>query len=466
MWRGYPSYIESRWTDPVYWTPRWYDSNIHNLIDLDLPELQTMSAGTFTAPVASGGYDYTPAGWVLTEWTPATGNLFQSLFELFTHEKSLIMPSLHSVSMAKSLAFNVGDPCFAWVAYYATPIESLSIVISGSTIEIPKATSELDLLYSGVWKWAQEGSTVIIYGLDIQEQAYTIDASGAVFVNSSAKWSAASMHYVEHPYTRNWIPTTDIRSDGFINFFTDANHFRIRSHYVGAATALTTIQVIADEETIIATRVNLINTLDEKGEWVQIPRRDGESNQEYSDILLLGSWFRGSTIRGMRSFISTALRQSSYSSVSTSSSSFSFPASSTGFQIKNLPKYSYITEYLSPSLLTRVPSADYGQAFVDGIPEDYTVASGLVSVHDTSDVSEVVIRWAAPLYTETSSSVTFTENYDYAEDKIVLFAQNVDVAAASLSTRIKSYDRTSPSLRWQSSDIENEEPFGLAIFDF
>jgi len=475
MWNGYYYKIEDSWVPPLYWAPRWLDANSYpTLTDYIEPPSNRVSLNTATFYAPSGSV--IPYEWKLDEAVPSKdGSLMQKFFELFINEKQFAFNPLHSAVLSSQMFYDSSDPEFAWIVESLDPVDTLLVETSSGNINVPRANSDIDLFYSGNWRWRQDNNVVLIYGLDIQNLTDTV-SGGWHFIDGMNKASSGTCLFMEHPITKNWFPIHPLktRRDGMSNFYYDGA-IRFRGASTKAAKLLTSVNVIINNEKKVARRVNLFNSVDEKALFVNLERKYGETNRELSETILKSAWFRGQTYRQTRSYFSSALRTSQLITVAGSASSFSLPASATGYHIKNLAPFTYSSEILTPvspsgtTYYTSVASASVGYGFVRGSQTDMTVASGIVSFSTFIDASIdlPVVTWVLPIYSNNASSIFITENYPDEQDNfVVLFSSKVDVLQPSEDVLKKSFNRTSPAFKWQRDRLLPEVLTGLAVFDF
>ncbi len=445
----------------------------------DVEEPDTVPALINTNPIIPVINGVVPSGWMLTASTyTTTGSLLQKLFEVFTNEREFLYHPLMSTYLSRQFYFDVADPQFAWIVESVDLVESLYVLTELGSSEILRADSDLDLFYSGDWKWKQEGQTVLIYGLGLQKTTTRAVTDNWQVINNIGLFEQSSTLFFEHPVTKNWFPIhpTQIRSDGMVRFIYDGVA-RVRSLHASAMTQLEEVTVYVNGEQKLARRVELPNSLDEKALYFYLNRRFAETNKNFEETILKASWFRSQSLKGVRNYISASLRTGILSTVSAEASGFTIPASSTGYSVRNINQYGYMYEQaLTPTTsgyLSLFAAADMGCGYVRGLKTDFTTTASGVIIFDTNvdvNVDTPIIHWRIPYWTEVGSSVLFSDNWQTnIPDLQVFFPSKVRVNRPSTDTLKKSFNRTSPIFRWRSyivNDVAPEIAQGLADFDF
>lgn len=485
MWNGYYANIQDSWTTPLLWAPRWFDANGYGtLTDYITPP--DYRSSVVSAYVASSFLQLSSVA------IPATSgvNILQRFFEVFVNEKEYLFPALTSTSFSRQFFFDISEPQFGWVLESQTPAIEIAVNTSSGSAVITRANSDLDLFYSGQWRWKQENTCILIYGLDIQDLVDTKDSNNWHFVDGNNLTIPTtsiisigadrfnSMLYMEHPVTKNWSPLHPgkLRVDAFTGFNYDGT-IRFRSNSSREARILEEVLVYVDGKSVLARRVQLFNSVDEKGLYFNLSRRYGETNEEFAETLIRAAWFRGQTYRKLRSSLSAALRVGELTTVSASASSFSIPASATGYQVRNIDPWIYTTEQLnnpvsgSTTLFRTIfASGDISCGYVRQLKTDFTSSSGIITFDTYIDntIDRPTIDWKIPFFTETGSTVLITENFPHEVPDLILFLPSkVDVIRPSTQILRKSFNKTSPCFKWRRFSVENQEIItGLANFDF
>jgi hypothetical protein len=475
MWNGYYFNIQDSWTSPLIWAPRWLGANGYGTLTdfIEPPDVRTSTlSGIFTAPSTTT----IPPSWLFSAVNASTsGNLLQKFFEVFVNEKEYLFAPLVSLQLTRQMFFDIADPQFAWIVESTDPVNTLTVLAS-SQITVRRAESDLELFYSGDWRWKQEKNIVLIYGLDIQALVDTVSGYWH-FIDSTNLVSSGACFYMEHPHTKNWFPIhpMKVRSDGFTNFYYNGT-IRFRGSSARAAKLLEEVTVYVNGKQKLARRIPLYNSVDEKALYFHLSRRYGETNEELGETLLKASWYRGQTYRKCRSYLSAALRTGQLISVAASASSFTLPATATGFAVRNINPWVYVTESLvyptsgTNSFYTMYASGDLNCGYVRQIKTDFTSVSGVITFNTYVDNSIDIpyIHWKIPYFTQISTgTVTLSENFPHeVPNLVVLLSSKVDVTEASLATLKKSFNRTSPTFKWSRDSLPQEVIFGLADFDF
>lgn len=476
MWSGYSHLILDSWVPPLFYTPRWFNSNgYETLTDYIVPaDVRTnVISGLFIPP--SGGI--IPAQWLLTSSLPSSGNLMQRFFETFVNEKEYMHPLLIATALSNQVFFDIAEQEFAWAVESLNPVTTLEVMTTSGLISITQAESDLELFYSGDWRWKQQNTLVLICGLDIQILSDTKDGSGWHFIDSLNKASTGGCLFMEHPITKNWFPIhpLNVRSDGYVGFNYPGT-IRFRGSSSVAANLLPSVIVYVNGVQCVATRVSIYNTVDEKGQYAELLRRPGESNSDFGDTILTASWFKGQTTRKLRSHLSAALRTGTLTTVSASASSFSLPPFSTGYMVRNIQPWIYTSETLfvpvsgsTTQYYTRIVSGT-GYGFLRGINTDFTDASGIIefNAYTNNNIDRPIIDWKIPYFVQNGNTVTITNNFpENVPDLIVYFSSKVDVVPPSVEVLKQSFNNTSPCFKWQTfPNLTQEVISGLALFDF
>lgn len=482
MWNGYFYKIQDSWVPSLFWAPRWFSANGYGTLTdfIETPDLRNeSSAGTFDVPTSS----VVPSGWVNTTSTALTGSLIQRFFETFVNEREFINSILTATMLTRQMFFDVSEPEYAWIVEVLDPVDTLYVLTSNGSALVQRAHSDLELFYSADWRWKQEKTCVLLYGLDIQHLTDTTEVASVPtdwhYLDALNLSSTGSLVYMEHPYTKNWFPIhpLNIRSDGFTNFYYDGT-IRFRAHSPRAKQLLEEVYVNVNGEQKTARRIPLFNSIDEKALYFHLSRRYGETNETLGQTLLNTSWFGGQTHRKLRSFLSAALRQGQIITVAASASSFTIPVTATGFAIRNIDPWVYLTESLqtiedpsdsSQSYYTMYASGELGCGYLRGVETSFTNVSGYITYNSYTDFVQgnPLIRWKLPYYTSNASTVFLTENFPHEVPSLkIYFASKVDVVRATEASLKRSFNRTSPIFRWSRSSDGAEVLSGLAEFDF
>jgi hypothetical protein len=475
MWKGYYYKIEDNWTPLLNWLPRWFSANSYPDIYDSVSYPNTRSAlvsAVFYSPASSS----LPSEWILPSATYSTsGSLYQKLFEIFVNEKEYLFPALNSAMFVSQLFFDVSEPQFAWIVESLDPVDSVKVSTASGFIDVIPAISELDLFHSANWRWKQQGSYVLIYGLDIQSLVDTV-VSGWHYIDGTNRIASGSMVYMEHPNSKNWIPIhpSTLASDGFANiYYNDTVRFRGMSSR--AAKLLEQVVVKVNGVDKVARRVPLYNSVDEKALLFGLTRRYGEDNKELGETILKASWFRGQNKTKSTSFISASLRQGQIFSIASSASSFSIPASSTDYSILNLHRWYYKRELLEPDVdstnyyRSSVVSGGISCGYFEEIKTQFTSSSGLI-LFDTftnNSIDRPYIDWRIDYFSANASTLFISDNYAHKPENLtVYFPSRVKIPIPSTKTYVKSFNRTSPAFKWHRDAVEAEVLTGLAVFDF
>lgn len=477
MWNGFYYKVLDNWTPPLYYLPRWFEANAYPTLtdEIDEPDTWNFTLNT-SFDVATNST--IPSSWILTDtsYIPASLTL-QSFFKVYVHEKQYMFGNLISSQLSRSFYYDLSEPEFGWVVETGQSVSKLEVLTTSGFIEVSRADSDLELFYGGSWKYRQENSTILIAGLGIQQQVARVDGDSWLFIRNEGLWDSSALVWLEHPTTKSWIPIhpSQIRADGWIGYNTTVSGtVSLRCLMPAAQQTLPQVIVRVDGEQKIARQVNLSTALDDKSMFFHIERRDLETNSSLEEATLQSSWFRDQTQKGLRNFISAALRTGSTVTYSAGTTGFTFPASATGFSIRNIHQYGYIDEKLEhnvdsdTSYRTLFSDPDLGCGFIRGLQTDFVSASGIVTFDTFVDnrIDNPIVHWRLKYWTEIASSIQFESNFPNQSDMVVFFPSKVRVNTASVSTLKTSFNRTSPIFRWRSVADDAEQPHGLAEFDF
>lgn len=485
-WSGYYYKLQDSWTEPLLWCPRWFNANGYATLTDYVSSLDTRVQTTLSLTSATSSI--IPQSWLLTTSTPTSGNLLQRFFEVFVNEKEFSLPALNSVRQTRQGFFDITQPLFAWLVESIDPVETLTVAVGSGTVSVSRAKSDLELFYSAEWKWKQDNTNVLIYGLDIQsleDQRYTAQnnwhaANGFDLAHTAEEVTGdivlSNTLFVEHPETKNWFPydPSKIREDGFLGLIY-AGALRLRIGSLHAAETLPTVIVFINGEKKLARRVQLYNSVDEKGNLFNLSRRYEESNLNFGRAILKSAWFRGQTHRKVKSTISASIRQGTLTTVAASANSFTVPASAKGYIVRNIDPWSYTSEILTyqvsgttDQFYTMYASGEIGQGYVRQLSTSFTSVSGRVSfdTYVNNKIDRPLVNWKLSYLTQTGSTVTLTDNFPHeVPSLIVFFPAKVEVNRPSTLTLKKSFNKTSPKFKWDRY-YETETITGLATFDF
>jgi len=470
MWRGYFYKIVDDWTTPLENLPRWFASNSYLALSqsVSIPSFSSFSAtGSYTTPTTT-----LPSSWVLTSPASTTGNTFRRLFEVFVNEKESLNPILRSILKSRALYFDTSDPEYAWLVTFDKSVYKLEIELSnGNRISVTKASSIFDLFWSGEYRFVQDGSTVLIYGLDLIETDTEDRGSGWQY----NKYSTFNKYltWFLHPNTHNFFPIhpDNIRSDGLLGY-NSSTTTKIRSRLSAAGKALSSVIVYLNDQKSTANRINLWNSVDEKALLTGLTRQPSETNSTLGTAVERCFWFGGQTKRKTRSYISSALRQGAIVTAPASSTIISFPASSTGYQVRNVSSYGIVAEYLMPNpdntsfYKSSTGTRDFGAILLNNQFVSYTDHSTGLELdfnitHNKLD--RPIASWYLTYWTATATGMTLSDNYpENVPDLIIFCAKHVDLPIPSSSTLRKVYKKD-PSNYWQNEDLSTV-PVGMSTF--
>jgi hypothetical protein len=466
MWLGYPFRLYGRWTEPLGLFPRWFGPNAvgEDLLDpVEPPEVSNF--GGNTTPSTPPGNGRIPADWVLTNSQPSTGSVLSSLFEATVNELYYLDFACLAAGYARALAYDLGEPEVAWLVEVKPEeeVNSIHVLLTDGTFKaIQKAESELELFYSGDWRWMQKGNCVLITGLDVY-QTLSEKRGGTHwhFISSPHVWSVGAPVWVEHPDTKNWIllHPDKVRSDGFLGFYYEGGFLRVRTRRRGLMQQLPEFSVVVSNAYDLTARaVPIWNTVDEAGLFRRVYRRDGENNYEFGRTLQVLEHFSKSANReGLRNAIAAYLRSYRTETLAPGSTGFTLTPADTGFSIKGLAEVATAMEITetdgSGRFITRYSGAEFGKGrygnhvFTSVTP---TASSYVFQIKETAAKNtRVWLEWILRMWSQTGNTVTFTPFAPEREYE-VFFPQKVRVNPASEQALKASFARRDPSLRWQS----------------
>ena len=488
MWHGlYFKFFDS-WTTPLHYLPRWFVPNSYpTLTDYITDPASSVFTNSLTISSPSGLL--IPSSWELSSATPiTTGSLLQQLFEAFSHEQHFYQNPLLSTYLARCMYFDEGDPELGFLIECLDQITELKInTLSGTGIVVQEARDDLDLFWSGDWRWKQEKNVILIYGIDLYQQTTEHRPSGTSssweFIKYSEPWTKGAAVFVEHPVSKNWYPlhSTTVREDGFLNLFYSGG-LNLRTRNPLAIQMLSGgISVSLDGKEGVARRIHLFNSVDEKGLWPNLKRREGENNTNFGRVLTWAeSFVKNQTYSGVRDFISIALRQGTALSLTRDSSGFEYGAPYSGYSVISFPQTMDLVEQkvnkypeTTISYLSAYGEATEYYAFVNGLYTTFDGSGGLITpdldIDNRRDLLQLKFRYK--FWTETgSSTVTFTDSIPSEGPNIIVYLpEKVRVTIPSLRTKKIIFNKTSNIFRWQAITdplvlLENAASIGLAKF--
>ncbi len=478
MQQAYFYKIFDAWTPPLYYLPRWYEANAYPTL-FDAVSVPATSGFTTSLTYYSPTGLSLPTNWIPVTSTPSTtGSILQKVFEVFTWNKSQLDLPLISLRLARSGYFDEADLNYAWFVKANKKVETVKVLLSdGSKVTIQAATDLDDLFNSGDYRWFQEDQSIIISGLDLQQQSTEARVGDWQFITGVSKWASGSVVYFEHPVTKNNIAIhpSQIREDGFLKFNSPSTSY-LKSRFPNAARALSAVTVYLDDQADTAELIDLWTTIDEKGLWFNFSRKSYEHNYIYASSLENLAWFGGQTYSKTKNALSAKLRTGIRTSLESTASSFTLASGYTGYSLRNQLSFGYRSEDLnattSLSYLSNVASGQYGQLFINQTPATFTT-SGSIVLPDTnvnSFYDQAYIDWKINYWTQSGSTVTFTDNFDPKEELIVFCPKKVNVIEASDTLLRDSFKKHAPGLKWKSYVIETftldvSTTKGLATFE-
>ena len=479
MYTPYYYKILDSWTPGLYYLPRWLSANAYpTLSDPVTAPLTLSSPASSVLTLASGT---APAGWVITDSGPtiAGANTIQRLVESIASEAALVQTIIESSLLGAKWYFDIGAPQFAILAPTVSPANNVEVQLSdNSYVEVLEAKNDLELFWSSGWRWRAGDGYLLLYGIGNQEfNSERRSGQGDwQFISSATRWTTGSVIFWEHPATKTWVPMLPgaIRADGFLGLYY-AGTVRLRCPLALAASSLATVPVRVNGETIIGTRINLWNDVDDRSLLVGLQRLVGEPNIGLATSLLGCTWFGEPTTRGLRSFISSALRTGQMSFYAPAVTGFTLPTGSTGYHLRDYRQFLYTSEYLASDVdsnqnfRSKFDTPDLGLATYKNQLVTFTNTTGSVYSLGTyvseNDSLVPLFRWRLKLWSESGSTISFTSNMPtHGPDLAVYFALKVSIPVVSITTKRRSYRATSPTLRWQRDPMELMDESGVATF--
>jgi hypothetical protein len=435
------------------------------------PSVSTYSSsGSIT--LASGSV---PTSWVLSApVTGADGNLLQQMLNAFYEENQYLYPAIQTLKLTRGFFFDWYEPDQAWYTVYNKNFTSVGVKLSDNSTEtLSPAKSDLELFYSPAWTYRTAGREVLISGLGIQTQTTESRGTDWQFLSNPAKYDNDKYTYWQHPVSKGWIPFIpgNIRSDGLTGIKYPSS-INIRSFNKAAQDSLTSVDVIFDEDTVTAQRVNLWTSVDEKGLLWGLKRGSTENSRHFADKLLATSWFaRTQSTRATQNAIATGVGEYTVTSVSRTATGCTAPAGYTFHSVKEvLPVRTVWEEALTPTgsgtFYSIYAEPIRGTAFVGAAAYEATNNNGLVTILNYTHTNEIVdVLWMLEYWTDSETGVSFGSSLP-AEggDLTVLSTRKTQVVNNNLEARIENF-QTWPGLKWQLNDQIRYLGAGLATFE-
>ena len=459
------------WTPPLRKAPRWMSFNLYQ----DLADYPEQANGTHTldttSSIASPSSSYLPTDWIGSSSTPTSGSNFQKFFEIFTEGVEAIYRNQDTILKQGLKVFSLGEPVYLWKVEIEDRIDTVRQRLTDLSYRtILKANSEYDLFNGGDWNWWLYADTLYLAGFDLIESV-TESISGWHYVQDQVKWDNSNSLFLEHPSSKVWINYSpeEVGSDGFIGLYAPSvSGCRVRSRHSAAASALDTVIVEINGKEYTATRINVWNSLDNHGLLNGNERRDGENNSTYANSHLYLNWFSGQTRRSFLSYLSAALRTAQFTTLSSSASTFTLPASSTGFALRDLPERYYLRETLvaDPAATnlykTRFTDPQLGTGFLNNVRTAITNVSGNVfttGVDSNNRFDNLNVDWKFTIWTQTSSTVTLNSVVQKVvqEELDVLYCFDVDLPITENSVLKKSFSRSYPLKKWRVQSLTSSD---------
>ena len=483
-WDNFYYKLIDKWSPPIGNFPRWFSANGYPTLtdQIALPKLNSYT-NTYTPSVSSflptnGTYSrllLPPSSTSIT-----SGSVLQSLFDVIQHEKQSLKLAAKTLGGSISMLSDNGECQFGWYCISNLSVSKLEIKLDDNTFqEITPCISEVELFYGQAPTWKQVGNQILITNLDIvNNKAVNLGTDGWLFVKDLGLWDSTKPISLEHPVTKEWIQLhpDDIREDGLIPFnYTGTLNLRCR--YVPAATSMSFVTVRLDGKEVLANLVDLTTSVDTLGLVFNVKKIPFQSNSTYLDTILETIWFGGQTKDELRSFLSSWLRTSTYSITSSSATSVSIPPLSTGFKCL-IDRKTYVREVELPQLndssfyfVSRVANPDYWFAVSDNREVNLYPVNGKPNTYQFDTFTpffkdNTYVEWVTTNWTSTSSSINFTPNWNTKSQQPVemLFSSNVVVSDPSILSQKISFNKNSPTLKWQSQAIIIDGLYGSAIF--
>lgn len=466
------------------WTPRWFDANAYQTLGDYI--LQPLVSGTVNV------YSPTPTraetisiSDLLT--TPAsaipTQGLLQAITEVFTSEMEYLRPALIQLYLITTRTFDTSEVEYVWVVDNDQPIETLEVLLSSDTWHtIERAGGDHDLFWGADWKWLGVKNSALIAGFDLvgTSTEARVDSWQFSYYDPTTSGISTSIQYFLHPQSHTWIPIhpTQFRAeDGFTGYWSETST-QMRARAAQYAGLKRNLQVrINGQRQVTATLAQPWTSLDERGLWLNMARRESESNTTYENRLANLARVQGQTRRKLELTLGCQLGSVSNTVFTTSASSVYVVDNSGRYVVQNYNQYVYVLERMVPDVGTTnywkssYASPELGAMFLNGVKLDHSQisASGSLwsvdkTVNNKTDV--LYAQWRIKLWEQAGSYLNLTENFPLnVEELMVSTALKVEVEAnPSDEASRRSFRRTSPTYRWSSAPADQDYAAGLAQF--
>ena len=475
VWNGLTTKILDGWSSIVFKVPRWFSANgYNNLSDpVDALEEQTLNLFSFTTPVSG----IIPSSWFLSsEITGSVLNTTQGFFNTLQQQINPLYVYIEQLKNAKGLNFDLSE---LDRIYYSSELDikdqnsSIFVKTSSGFIEIPRALNEIDFFTKPVWSYLRTNNEIIINGIGITEQISN-PINESYFKFSDKRFDESSLSYYRHPVTKNWhvLHPNQVRSDGVFPITSSASTL-LRSYSRELIDTLDYITILVDNKEYQIDRINVWNTIDDKGLWFGINRREGEASPIFADKILSNSWFnKDQASYNIKNLLAVYFDLSLVKSEERDD--FSVEPSYKDICIKDQEDTIIVKERLKVEsnniIKTIFPNPTLGFLIFNNQYYSITATSGIVSAPQLNSVREgslIEATWFLPLYTFTSSGVSFSSNFSKEGEKLItLHTKGVSVNNPSTESSIKSFNRTWPGYRWNNiNPPKPQEDIGLSIFD-
>jgi hypothetical protein len=416
-----------------------------------------------------------PLNWSLTtETSGKIENTTQAFFSTLQEQINPLYVYIQQLKHSKGLNFDLSE---VDRLYYSnnldlTDLDGLVYIkTSSGLVEIPKASNEVDFFTKPTWSYLRTQDEIIINGLGITEQISNPSSGWLTF--SDLRFDESGLSYFRHPVSKNWfvVHPNQMRNDGVFPVTVSSSGL-VRSYNRERIDSLESIIIVINSKEYTIDRVNTWTSLDEKGLWFGLYRLSGESSPLFSDKVLSSSWFsKDQASKSIKNHLASYLGLSTVQSKLRND--FLIEPGYNDITIKDSEDTLIINETLivDKNSDVRTIYSDPVIGFLNYSDKYYTAyaVSGFVTIPKLPEVRQgekLFASWFLPIYTTTSSGVTFTSNFsEEGEDLITLQTKGVLVQTPSTANSVKSFNKVWPGYRWNNINLPKpQEENGLSIF--
>ena len=458
-----PSYIQDSWSTPLEGLPRWFTPNSSFLYsDYDEPSIVAPVARTpvlFSGGAISNSY-------IAVETTASGVSPLQALFSAFSAEKSVFNEAVRHMYLALSGGFDPSEPSLAWYLNVIEEPELVEVKTSSGWLTPTIETSDFSLFYAFKPSVKVLGNEILLTGLDaLQTTATAIDKFS--FVPPTLGYTPSLGVYVEHPFSKLWVPENSLREDGWLGVKSDTPvRLRVRSAETLASAREITVRLDGVEQT--ATCVNLWTAADDLGLKRLISRHEGEDLNTFGDkVINLVKFEQDSSLLDCITGLDIRLGGGYTTTLSASSTGVSVP--STAGKVFNLPHHIPLYERLvinsANECRTRY-NVSTGTALVNDM--FYTPISnigGVVTLTDHTPVKTDNIKawWFQPTWSFSSGTLSIVPYSDQLAEPEVYLSTKVDIQNNTYENQVSGGSKPE-ILSWDVEDLPILRPESV-VFD-